>query len=241
MTTLPPIHIWPVIHLADENRRALLQQNVSIVQGTGSGGCAGVFLIHMNGDDKATMEEAIWMRQTYPGLKVGVNLLGVRADLALQDSLLAGLDATWSDSPGVSSKGVDERALKVQALLHANPSHQFFGSVAFKYQPHEPDAPAAAAAAADLGMLATTSGPATGKAPEIEKLRAMRQSLGTRPLAVASGITPDNIRELGGPLTHVLVSTGVSRSFHELDQKRLDWLSKAASKAPRGLASAAHD
>jgi hypothetical protein len=98
MTTLPPIQIWPVIHLADENRRALLQQNVSIVQGTGSGGCAGVFLIHMNGDDKATMEEASWLRQSYPGLKGGVNLLGGRADLALQDSLLAGLDATWSDS-----------------------------------------------------------------------------------------------------------------------------------------------
>lgn len=233
MTTLPPIQIWPVIHLADENRRELLQQNLSVIQGTGSGGCAGVFLIHMNGDDGATMEEAAWVREAYPDLKVGVNLLGIRADLALQESIWAGLDATWSDSPGVNSKETAERAFAVQALLKANPGHQFFGSVAFKYQPHEPDAPAAAAAAADLGMLATTSGPATGKAPEFEKLRAMREALGTRPLAVASGITPDNIHELGGPLTHVLVSTGVSRSFHELDQKLLDWLAKAASNVPR--------
>lgn len=234
MTTLPPIQIWPVIHLADENRRELLQQNLSVIQGTGYGGCAGVFLIHMNGDDEATMEEAAWVREAYPDLKVGVNLLGMRADLALQESIWAGLAATWSDSPGVNSKETAERAFAVQALLKANPGHQFFGSVAFKYQPHEPNASAAAAAAADLGMLATTSGPATGKAPELEKLRAMREALGTRPLAVASGITPDNIHELGSPLTHVLVSTGVSRSFHELDQKLLDWLAKAASNVPRG-------
>ena len=39
----------------------------------------------------------------------------------------------------------------------------------------------------------TTSGAATGEAAPIEKIETFRQGIGTGTLAVASGITPENV------------------------------------------------
>lgn len=229
-SSLAPLQVWPVIHLADEGRRKLVRYNVEVARATR---CPGVMLIHMRGDDEATLAEAHWVRQTYPDLKVGVNLLATPADQALLASLRAELSATWSDSPGVSSQGVSAMGHRISAVLRAKPSHLFFGSVAFKYQPAEADPAAAAVQATRVGMLATTSGTATGSAPELGKLAAMRAALGPAPLAVASGITPENVLELGAPLTHLLVATGISRSFHELDPARLHALVAACARVPR--------
>jgi hypothetical protein len=233
MNTLPPLQIWPVIHLAIESRRAILQRNIDVILSTG--GCAGVFLIQMNGYDHWTMEDACWVREQYPELAVGVNLLSTPPWLALEQSLAAHLAATWTDAPGVTSAATLPIAIKIRDQLASAPEHLFFGSVAFKYQRPEPNPAAAAVAAADLGMLATTSGAATGQAPELAKLKTMRAALGQRPLAVASGISPDNISELGSVLTHVLVSTGISRSFYELDAELLASLVREAKTIPRSL------
>lgn len=226
MRALPPLQVWPVLHVADAARRDLTWRNAQMVW---EAGCPGVFLIHMQGDNEAALAEALWVRNTFPTLRVGVNLLGEQADQAMRRSLATGLQATWSDAPNVSSQGIGPVAQHVRALLHAHPEHTFFGSVAFKYQPAEPDAPAAARLASTLGMVATTSGPATGRAPDLAKLQSMRAALGRQPLAVASGITPENLPELGAHLTHVLVATGISRSFYELAPARLRQLMTAAA------------
>lgn len=233
MNTLPPIQIWPVIHLAINSRRPLLQRNIDVILSTG--GCAGVFLIQMNGYDEWTMEDACWVREQYPDLAVGVNLLSTPPWVALEKSLGAGLAATWTDTPGVTSAKTDAYALTIRDRLASSPEHLFFGSVAFKYQQPELDPAAAGVAAADLGMVATTSGAATGVAPELSKLESMRQALGHRSLAVASGITPNNIWELGASLTHVLVSTGISRSFYELDADLLSALVRESNAVSRSM------
>lgn len=96
------------------------------------------------------------------------------------------------------------------------PAISVFGSVAFKYQPDEPNPAEAARQALAVGMIPTTSGAATGLAPEIAKIKGMSAAASGR-LAVASGMTPDNVAEYAPHLSHILVATGVARDEHTLD------------------------
>lgn len=204
--------VWPVIHLSTPE---VALANARVARDCG---CTGVFVISMDGRDEAVDPAAQLIRSKVLGLRVGVNYLGLAAPKALARSLAAGFDATWSDAPGVRSDEVQPKAYAVEQLLQAHPAHLFFGSVAFKYQQPDPDPARAAQLAHQLGMIATTSGEATGVAPPARKLARMRAALGDAPLALASGVTPDNAYELGRFLTHVLVATGVSRSYHEFDE-----------------------
>ena len=63
----------------------------------------------------------------------------------------------------------------------------------------------------------TTSGSGTGQAAELEKIRRMKAALGEAPLAIASGITPENVADFLPHTDCFLVATGISRSFTELD------------------------
>jgi predicted TIM-barrel enzyme len=72
--------------------------------------------------------------------------------------------------------------------------------------------------------VVTTSGPGTGKAASPDKIRTMKQALGDFPLAIASGITPDNIDDYLPNADCFLVATGVSSSFDELDAKLVEQL-----------------
>jgi hypothetical protein len=49
----------------------------------------------------------------------------------------------------------------------------------------------------------------------------MKAALGRSPLAVASGITPDNVCEYLPHADCFLVATGISQSFHDLDPRRV--------------------
>lgn len=219
MTAHMTTEIWPVIHLSTPE---LAYRNAEIAAACG---CSGVVVIHMDGRDDEIDAVAVEIKTRIPALKVGANYLTLPAHLALKRSVALGLDATWADAPGVRSEGIDEAMQQaLQPLLQANPKHLFFGSVAFKYQPVDADPPAAARNALALGMIPTTSGMATGVAPESSKLAGMRAAIGDAPLAVASGITADNATELGRFLTHILVSTGISKSFHEFDEQSLQRL-----------------
>lgn len=86
------------------------------------------------------------------------------------------------------------------------------GGVAFKYTPSYTDDPVGAAAAArelePFVDVVTTSGPGTGMSPQPEKLAAMKHAIG-KPLAVASGIGPDNIHGYAGTVDQILVASSV--------------------------------
>jgi hypothetical protein len=207
--------VWPVIHLGT-HRQAM--DNALIAN---TCGCEGVFVISMDGRDAEVIPVARAIKERFPELKVGINLLGSGADEALALSVQAGLDATWTDTPGVGSEGSKELGLRLQKALIQAPAHLFFGSVAFKYQKHEDNPGVAAQNAWALGMIPTTSGEATGQAPSVEKLSVMKTAVGSGPLGVASGIDPSNIGELGQHVSHILVSTGISKSFHEFDAQLL--------------------
>ena len=204
--------IWPVIHVDN------LEDTLEDVQLVQDSGCDGVFLISMKGEDEELMSIAGVVRKQFPKFKVGVNFLSLDAYEAFLEARKMRLDATWADRPGVNSEGMDSGAKAISGVLQATPGHLFFASVAFKYQPHEQNPLVAASLAHYLGMIPTTSGEGTGKPPSAWKLKHMT-SLGT-PLAVASGISSENVLELGKYVAHILIASSIN-THDRLDKIKL--------------------
>lgn len=186
-------------------------------------GCAGVVFIQMGGRDHEIDRPAALTKERYPNLMVGANRLSAEPWEAIRRDRELGLDLSWADEPGVTSRGPGPKVERIrEAMAEArkgNRDFQFFGSVAFKTQEPDPDPAEAARVAAREPWVVTTSGKATGSAPEEAKLASMAEAIGARRLAVASGITPANAPSLAPHVGWVLAATGISRSFHELDER----------------------
>lgn len=219
--------VWPVLHVHPDH----WDDGLESARRAFAAGVAGVFVIQMDGDDAFTDAFAAELKQRYPAQKIGVNYLSRPADQAMARALELGLDATWTDSPGVSSAKVDLMAMQVAGMLMQRRDHLFFGSVAFKYQAAEPDPVGAAVRAQSLGMIPTTSGAATGKAANSDKVSSMSAGLGGDSLGLASGITPENVRSYLPYATHLLVATGIEDTFYLLDEDKLRRLMDAVAAA----------
>jgi len=202
--------VFPVVHHRDDEQaaqQALLALNL---------GADGVFLISHRCNDAALIETFQLIRAVKSDACIGVNFLSRPAPMAIAAALAAGVDIVWTDNPGVSSNPLTGNEPDVSGLS------QFFGSVAFKYQPHERDPGLAAIHALQVGMIPTTSGDATGHQPSVDKIRKIREVIGPdAPLAIASGMTPENVRDYLPYATHFLVATGVSTVDDEFDPARL--------------------
>lgn len=216
--------ILPVIHYLDDHT-TLKEATVAF-----DAGADGIFLISHGGKDEALYMPACTIKGRYKSKLVGINLLASSNMKALDCVKSLGLDMLWMDMPGVTSQHASDeaKAIVAAARTHHKPLH-LFGSVAFKYQPEDPNPPSAALRASKLGMIPTTSGTATGKPPTVEKISSMREVLGPdEPLAVASGMTPENVGEYAHMLSHILVSTGISMDEYHIDPIKLAQFIKAA-------------
>ncbi|MBY3432557.1 hypothetical protein HFN89_00020 [Rhizobium laguerreae] len=214
-----------VIHYLDDKTAF---SNADIVV---SGGFDGVCLIHMEGKDDLIEEAAVSIKRKYPDTIVITNRLSMHPVDMIRRDVALGLDGSWCDNPGVSSKGVTQLAKDIEEVIlgirKEKPGFLFFGSVAFKTQAYDPDPATAAVKAKNLGWIATTSGVATGVAPDREKLERMKTAIASFELAVASGITPGNAGTLGKHVDWVLVSTGISETFHTFDPLKVAALRQA--------------
>jgi predicted TIM-barrel enzyme len=152
--------------------------------------------------------------------RVGDRVAGVQVDDAL-------IDEEAAEQPGA------------QRVLEAQRRHGwrglYFGGVAFKYQRPVKDPARAAAVAAGFMDVVTTSGPGTAQAAPPERVRAMKQALADAPLALASGVTPENVNDYLPFVDCFLASTGVSYTFESFDPARLrDLVRVVRAWAPRG-------
>jgi predicted TIM-barrel enzyme len=222
------LRILPVIHHLNET---LSVEQVDLARSLGAD---GVFLISHEDADDVLVPLAVRVRRRHPGFFVGVNLLSLSLSSALDRVVSNGeclVDGLWADSPGITSALVTQAARDASVRV---PRPPVFASVAFKYQAHEPDPSAAAAEALRLGFIPTTSGAGTGKAPSVEKIAAIRKSIGDDALlAIASGMTPQNIGLFAPLLSHVLVSTGISMDEYRIDPDRFTTFLAAARGATR--------
>ncbi len=215
--------ILPVVH-HKKTMMTLEQAEIAF-----SSGADGLFLISHHGDDDALPSLAKTIKNIYPRLKVGVNLLSMPVVEAVRSLEPYGLDMVWSDYCGVSSRGFDKDGLELEKWHQNNKHVDLFASVAFKYQEVDSDPSMAAFNANQVGFIPTTSGEGTGMAPTLEKIKLMSEATHGN-LAIASGMTPDNVESFVPYLSHILVSTGVSKNGYEFDEALLrDFVRKVKS------------
>ena len=72
----------------------------------------------------------------------------------------------------------------------------------------------------------TTSGDATANAPSIEKIRIMKQYIGDMPLAIASGITPENKSSYEQWVDYFLVASSITGEGELIIEEKLKDLLK---------------
>ena len=208
------MNIYPVIHYKDDET-TLSEATIAY-----KAGADGIFLISHLGSNERLIPLAVKIKKLL-GFKVGLNFLGDDAIYTAKIIKDNKLDMVWSDYCGVSSLGLSFEGFELQAWASQNKQIDVFASVAFKYQADEPNPLLAAQLAQSAGFIPTTSGSGTGQAPTVDKISSMYKATSGL-LAVASGMTPDNISEFKPYLSHVLVSTGISKDEYHFDEEKIN-------------------
>ncbi|MDD5708063.1 MAG: adenine phosphoribosyltransferase [Kiritimatiellae bacterium] len=160
-------------------------------------GADGVFLINQGLSSAEVLDFIPEVHRRHAALWIGVNLLGSDPEEVI--GLIASLPVggIWSDNADIDERSDAQPAGERfwQARQKTGWQGLYFGGVAFKYQREVPAArlPDAARRASPWMDVITSSGPGTGYAASVEKARALRSGAGKHPLALASGVSPENV------------------------------------------------
>lgn len=220
--------VTPVIHVTERNQ--VLRNLDKVV----AAGASGAFLINHDFGRDIFLPILAEVRRARPGLWLGVNFLAEDARVGfaelgrLADQGLA-FQALWADDACLDERTpVQALAEEIAAVRQASGwQGLYFGGVAFKKQ--RPVAEEALPQAARLGAewldVVTTSGLATGHAPDLAKIATFRAAIGEAPLALASGVTPENAAAFA-EVDCLMVATGINHpgDFYNIDPARLDAL-----------------
>jgi uncharacterized protein len=164
----------------------------------------GIFLINQGMSSSQVLAFIPEVHRRHEDLWIGVNLLGLYPEevIGLISTLPVG--GIWSDNADIDERSDPQPAGERfrQARQETGWQGLYFGGVAFKYQREVPTSllPDAARKATPWMDVITSSGPGTGYAATVEKAKALRSGAGGHPLALASGVSPENV---GGFLPHV--------------------------------------
>lgn len=207
--------ILAVIHVIDKNQ-ALQNTHLAF-----EAGCDGIFLINHDTASVPYFKLLLIQREihaNFPDKWIGINCLDLQPAEAI--GLVSGeVSGIWTDNALIDERlDVQKEAEDIlQSRIENGWFGLYFGGVAFKYQRPVIDLEKVTLLAKKYVDVVTTSGPATGKSADIEKIKAMKSALGNYPLAIASGITPENVTDYLPFTDCFLVATGISKSFTELD------------------------
>ncbi len=229
LAVLPVIHVLDNVQ-AEKNARLAFEA-----------GCPGIFLINHDFSYPEFLPIIRHVRQQFRDLWIGVNFLAATGKIAfpiLADLQNEGVrvDAYWADDARIDERqDIDNQneATEIQAIRRqCGWGGLYFGGTAFKKQ-REVDPSGyskSATLACDLMDVVTTSGIATGHSADICKIQTFRNACGDTPLALASGITPENVSEYLPYVDGVLVSTGINikGDFYNIDPSRLAKLMRVA-------------
>lgn len=217
--------VLPVIHAS-----SLEQVNYN-AQISKDAGADGVFIINHSIRVDQLWSFAKHIAKLYPDWFIGVNCLG-QDPLRTLSTITKNISGIWVDNAEIDENQINQE-FAGNLWYYRQETRQdwpglYFGGVAFKYQKEVTDYALAARIATSYMDVVTTSGPATGSAASIDKIKTMKQAIGNFPLAIASGITPDNICNYLPYADCFLVATGISKNFEELDSSKIKQLVQIA-------------
>lgn len=235
------MEVFPVVHINNDDVHVAVREGRRALEL----GVDGLYLIdHFNGNvNKKPLLDAYYnLKSISPEAYIGVNILGLGPHDAMRalarsinksKGLILPPSGLWIDD--MMEDGLDKSA--AIELRDSNPrlkSIRILGGVAFKYTETYTEDPIMASYwtewLKDSVDVIVTSGEATGREPSLEKLTAMKEAAADKPLAVASGISSDNIRKYEGIVDEILVSSSIETypSSGRFDRQKLEELIEIA-------------
>jgi hypothetical protein len=209
--------VLPVIHVVSQEQTL---RNARVAR---DGGADGAFLL---GHGRVGDEELLQIHQAVAaqmeGWWLGVNCLSFSVEEVFR-RMRDRVAGVWIDDALIDERSDEQPAAARIAAVQKEVGWKglYFGGVAFKYQRPVRDPARAARLAAPWLDVVTTSGPGTGEAADPEKIRVMKEAIGDHPLAIASGVTPENVTDYLPYADCFVSATGVSYTFEELDPARV--------------------
>jgi predicted TIM-barrel enzyme len=224
--------LLPVVHPI--NREAALEA-IHVAHGCG---VKGVFLIDQGMHERDVLTLIREVRDRWPSLWIGLNLLSRSPTKTLVTAIERGvaIDGIWSDNAGIDECQAGGAQLVAEAFVLARRAASwnglYFGGVAFKYQREVAPSDLSAAAERSVAYMDVlcTSGPGTGHAADVEKIRALRTGLGDHAMAIASGITPENVHLYLPHTQAFLVGTGIEQQLGVFDAAKIEALLRAMER-----------
>lgn len=201
-------------------------RNVGIAQKEGAD---GVFLINHGIMASGLIKCYLAAKKEYGNFWVGVNFLDADMLSATVMARTWKLPGLWLDDAGYEEGAPDPlrklcRLAKRQIELDLSRTTLIFGGTAFKYRPSVVNVAKAAQATSSFVDVVTTCGDRTGSPPDVEKIRLMKQAIGQNPLAIASGISAQNITDYLDCTDCFMVATSISISQSDLDPRKVNQL-----------------
>ncbi|MBT5873995.1 MAG: adenine phosphoribosyltransferase [Candidatus Latescibacteria bacterium] len=205
--------VLPVIHVVNTEQAI---ENTRLAKRSQAD---GVFLINHDLTWQTLLAVHANCVEAIPEFWIGVNCLDLEPNRVFGevDSKVGGV---WVDNALIEESCVEQPGAEkvLRAIQDSGWRGLYFGGVAFKYQRVVEDVETAARVALPFVDVVTTSGPGTGLSANPVKIRSMRSGVGREPLAVASGITPENVIEYLPFTDCFLVATGICRTIDALDE-----------------------
>ncbi len=226
--------ILPVIHVLDADQTS---RNIDHLIKANIPGC---FLINHDFDVETFLPILKTIRADFPSYWIGLNFLAVTGKTAFP--ILAELqdegyhfNAYWADDARIDERVSPQIEADEIAKIKQSCGWKglYFGGTAFKKQ--RPVDPAHYAVSAQIARglmdVVTTSGIATGNAAELSKIHNFRKTLPDTPLALASGITPENATDYH-QVDCFMVATGINYKddFYNIDPEKLQDLIACCKK-----------
>lgn len=195
--------IIPVIHFLSTEQ---VMRNINICQKLG---VRKFFLIgHLVSDDEV-LKISNFIKQLYPDLWIGVNLL--RTDLETRINMnIYPLNSIWFDETPLVRKNYDV---------------EIFSEIDFKFQKKSYNLESDCISAMKYCDVLCTSGERTGKAPTITKIERIRSFISDFPLAIASGVSIENAKSFSEMVDYLMVASSITDYKTEIiDESKLESL-----------------
>ena len=224
------VTVFPVIHCVNpkmdfDNCLKVTFRNVKMCKDEGAD---GVFLINHSFEPVFLVDIYNAVIKEFPNYWIGCKFLGVDdpLDFCTKNNII-NIKGIWNDQGYILDQNDKlypswiEKAIKIAEKIKTF-SGLYFGGIAVKSQREIKDYEVIANKAKYLISVPTTSGPGTGEAPDTIKLKKLRDGMGEKGiLALASGITCENVDKFLPYVNCILVATSICKDFYNFDLAKL--------------------